>query len=110
MNKEIKLAWIAALESGDYLPAPYLLKTPKGFCCLGVLTDLYIKTHKDLVWKEEKALFLAKGDKTTDSAWLPEKVDKWAELKESIILGKLSRMNDDRKSFAEIAKIIEKEL
>lgn len=49
MNPEIREQWCKALRSGEYkqttgalrrLPEP---SSPPGHCCLGVLTDLYVK-------------------------------------------------------------------
>lgn len=43
MNPEIKARWIEALRSGEYPQCRGSLKTQDGYCCLGVLTDLYLK-------------------------------------------------------------------
>jgi hypothetical protein len=46
MNIEIKARWIAALRSGQYKQGQgNLHPTPKCFCALGVLCDLYAKEH-----------------------------------------------------------------
>ena len=45
MNRQIKDKWITALRSGEYnqdSDGGYL-KTCDGYCCLGVLCDLYVK-------------------------------------------------------------------
>ena len=43
MNTQIKQQWVTALRSGEYTQARWNLQTEQGFCCLGVLCDLYAK-------------------------------------------------------------------
>jgi hypothetical protein len=59
MNPEVKVKWTEALRSGKYEQGKGNLKkvsvcsgeTKATFCCLGVLTDLYIEEHSDsAVW------------------------------------------------------------
>jgi hypothetical protein len=48
MKPEIKQKWVEALRSGDYKQTKGMLRrtTPEqSYCCLGVLTDLYIKEN-----------------------------------------------------------------
>ena len=45
MNPEIQEKWLNALESGEYSQTNGGLKDTNGYCCLGVLCDLYIKEH-----------------------------------------------------------------
>ena len=45
MNQQIKQRWIEALKSGEYQQGYEALRYNNKFCCLGVLTDLYIKEH-----------------------------------------------------------------
>ena len=53
MNLEIRAQWCAALRSGDYQQAKEELRSEgndPSYCCLGVLTDLYIKAgHSEQV-------------------------------------------------------------
>jgi hypothetical protein len=44
MNKELKDRWIAALRSGDYPQTQNELCNSAGYCCLGVLCDIYDNT------------------------------------------------------------------
>jgi hypothetical protein len=46
MKENIKDLWITALRSGKYKQSRGFLKTKDGFCCLGVLCDVYAKTQK----------------------------------------------------------------
>lgn len=45
MKPEIKALWCDALESGDYPQTTEALKDDYGYCCLGVMCDLYAKAH-----------------------------------------------------------------
>lgn len=52
---EVREAWADALESGGYVQGKGVLRdaTDNSFCCLGVLTDLYIKATGDGEWKHQ---------------------------------------------------------
>lgn len=39
LDPEFKQRWLEALRSGRYTPAGGLLRTDKGYCCLGVAAD-----------------------------------------------------------------------
>ncbi len=84
MNKRIKTRWLKALRSGKYKQGQNKLKTDQGnFCCLGVLTDLYIKSVEG---RKNKArwngsLLAVKGI-TEFTGLLPSKVKKWAGIDE----------------------------
>ena len=48
MNKRVKKMWVAALRSGEYEQCRKVLRNGEGgFCCLGVLCDLYAKETGD---------------------------------------------------------------
>lgn len=84
MNPEVKQKWIDALRSGNYEQGSEKLRTVTGYCCLGVLCDLYSK--------EQGAEWEFRGldentHQTTDywyfedqSEFLPESVKEWAGL------------------------------
>lgn len=109
MNSDIKTKWTAALLSGDYPQTKEVLRDSCGFCCLGVLTDLYIRENKGLIWENS---FLVKDEETKQSwnSYLPRKVMEWSGLVEINLTMKLAAMNDSGKSFAEIAKFIERKV
>lgn len=44
MYKHVKEMFLTALRSGDYPQGKCALQNSEGYCCLGVLTDLYNKT------------------------------------------------------------------
>ena len=112
MNEEVKVKWIEALKSGQYEQGKRRLRTGDKFCCLGVLCDLHaIETGR--AWEEEKyrGAYLGKTD------YLPSEVKEWAELiSNDPMVGvghdqvNLSIINDNGKTFEEIANIIEKDL
>ena len=117
MNPEIKAKWLAALRSGEYEQTRETLRNSKGFCCLGVLTDLYIK-EKETKWIPEKrydetVFYWFEGELET----LPDCVKHWAGLDEwnPLVTHKggrtcLGRLNDiERLDFNQIADVIEEQ-
>jgi hypothetical protein len=53
MNPEIKKDWCEALRSGEYQQTTKRLRTPEGFCCMGVLEDRRLKSQ-GLDWQFEE--------------------------------------------------------
>ena len=77
MNQEIKKRWIEALRSGEYQQGKESLFHCGKFCCLGVLTDLYIKEH-GLQWKQDSADLWSFEEERTDSRPMREEYQsKW---------------------------------
>lgn len=84
MNQDVKNAWIDALASGDYVQGKRRLCKDDKFCCLGVLTDLYVQSHPDAFWVRENhhgALVLS--DETYNTTNLPRVVRDWAGLEQT---------------------------
>lgn len=122
MNKEIKEKWVAALRSGEYKQSSNRLRDNKGFCCLGVLCDIYIKETNNAEWtnlynvgdvtvKYDGFDFVESNERET--ALLPDKVWQWAGLsRKNPIIGNysLSRLNDTGATFELIAGFIEQDL
>lgn len=121
MKKAIKEKWVKALKSGKYKKAKNALRTNKGYCCLGVLCDLYAKEKKQKWEARYKSLgYNFQGI----SGVLPDKVMKWAGLKSSnpfidfdmkdglgAMNTNLGEINDRTKtSFKKIAELIDKNL
>lgn len=128
MDKEVKQKWIDALRSGKYQQIKGALKSENGFCCLGVLCDIYAR-EKNIEWKqggEYKKLFYLFERNFTG---LQDEICQWAGLpigKDVILKDKLNEginwsntlihytliyYNDNaNKTFEEIADIIEREL
>lgn len=129
MNPEVKKQWLKALRSGKYRKGTKALLKKGGYCCLGVLTDLYAKSpanKEKIQWKGA-----GQNDGTRSFAgvddYTPEVVMKWAGLKEAnpyvryedrdgeIHHDTLGQINDGSSSlrrvgFKQIADIIEKAL
>ncbi len=113
MNQEIKQEWIGALESEEYQQGEGQLRTVDNkFCCLGVLCDIAAK-HGLGQWNSDffvSPISEAYAVLTTD-------VMTWAGLNDTNpnveYDGKetsLAALNDEGKTFAEIAKIIREQL
>lgn len=112
MNPDIKARWIEALRSGDYEQALGSLRPRNGgFCCLGVLCDLYSE-ETDTPWTEYAGWFFMLGY----DSYLPDEVAKWAGCEDYPrinILGEsrgLVSMNDSGTPFDKIADLIEEHL
>ena len=129
MNSKVKKLWLTALRSGKFLQGQSALigtdyeegKEVKKYCCLGVLCKLYAK---------EKRVNVNKLSQRGDGEFPVDKVMHWAGLPTGVIenqkvngevvkcndvkvKGKnksLANMNDNDKTFIQIAKVIEKEL
>lgn len=41
LKPEVKKLWLAALRSGEFQQTQQMLKSQQGYCCLGVLCELY---------------------------------------------------------------------
>jgi hypothetical protein len=110
MNAKLKLKWLKALRSGRYLQGPSALANMEGthFCCLGVLADIQGCTWKPDNSKEGLVPVLS-GRKLVGSTadWLtPHRAGGLSYDAQS----SLATMNDDGKSFKEIAAYIEANL
>jgi len=107
MNNDVKAKWIKALRSGKYKQTQGTLKDKHGFCCMGVLCDLYDTNG----WGEPKSLgsyrFLG------ETGLPPKIVSLWADLnvhqKQRRSDKELYQLNDMGSTFLEIADIIEEE-
>ena len=87
MNPEIKSLWLSALRSGDYKQGQGMLRTRDNtYCCLGVLTDLYIKFHPESKWEESRGgqfgVQNGEGDNAEQiqDSVCPARVVSWAKL------------------------------
>ena len=117
MNSQIKQQWVTALRSGEYTQARWNLQTEQGFCCLGVLCDLYAKeigTEWEVSTTEDDEPFTYYYF-DEHSNHLPESVMKWADLESTSPsvkfaegqLKELAILNDQGALFEEIAQLIE---
>lgn len=131
MNKRIKKLWVNALRTGEISHKRKHVTVRKrkshlrvgkvGFCCLGVLCEIYrIDTGKG-EWDEQPDVTSFKIGNNYDDETLPEAVWKWAGLPDTnpdtsirrggnVILT-LTNINDyDGYPFSKIADIIERDL
>lgn len=120
MNPEIKAKWLDKLRDPETEQTRNMLKCGTGFCCLGVLTDIYLKkNNRD--WESDDSFKI--GEYSFEYTALPREVMEWAglptrdpsvELEDGdgdVINTCLTILNDDlRKSFSEIADLIEEQL
>ena len=126
MNKAIKEQWITALRSGEYKQGKEYLNN-KGFCCLGVLTDIGVKNNigeqsndsysdinRFVPYDDSGNSLINESSISILSVYITE----WAEMKNFRLLStgefddiSLVTMNDSGdKSFNEIADFIEKHI
>jgi len=112
MNLQIKQKWVDALRSGEYQQTQERLRKEDGFCCLGVLCDLYGKEN-NVEWN------LANNGHNYEfqdkESHLPSSVIEWSGVEDHnpyIIggIGTLSGLNDKGFIFNEIADLIEEHL
>ena len=126
MKKSVMKKWVKALRSGEYLQCKGELteKNKKGqdtFCCLGVLTNLYVEENGisklKLPNSKGNTLNFWKYNENYAS-YLSMAVQSWAGMSSSngrLPIGTLNEnantlagLNDKGSSFEEIADIIEK--
>lgn len=85
--------WVEALRSGEYQKTTHALHTTGGYCCLGVLCELYRKEHGESRWvphpgsetlEFDTAVGICVGqgmaDTDKDLAILPRAVKQWAGM------------------------------
>jgi hypothetical protein len=106
MNPSIKQVWTDALRSNNYKQGQGNLRHGDCYCCLGVLTDIYIQQHGG-EWHHDVAdlySFQAEG------GVLPRAVQEWADLDSPNprVSGlDIAARNDDGQDFELIASLID---
>lgn len=116
MDPKIKEAWINALRSGKYKQTTGSLQNEDGFCCLGVLCDLYSQQSGEWIKNKEKITF-SDGEMEREDI-PPTKVAEWAGLEESdpfiMVNGEakaITYLNDEAHlSFDELSLLIKEQL
>jgi hypothetical protein len=110
LNENAK-KWVAALRSGEYQQDKAYLRTENGLCCLGVACDLYMKLFGGQ-WEKGMEGFRFLGSDQV----LPTDVRAWLGMRDvqgaygPIASNKMLTIdNDQGKTFAQIADIIESE-
>jgi hypothetical protein len=122
MKPQVKEKWLNALRSGEYQQGKHSLRVENNFCCLGVLTDLYVQENSDGCWVEAGHNYgfrdNHRDDNFYDMEYLPEMVVNWAGLEDENPTVRIadsyyeviSNLNDTDYTFARIADIIEEQL
>jgi hypothetical protein len=121
MKEDIANLWTQALESGKYDQCRGALKRVEesgygcGYCCLGVLCELYREENEDAVWVHDDygdgERFFVEDE--AESAVLPHVVREWSglALPDGWITSEgrsLASLNDEGASFLQIAELIRK--
>ena len=130
MNPEVKQKWIDALRSGEYEQGSEKLRSVSGYCCLGVLCDIYAKeTNTEWEFRGNGETNLQPMDYwyfDDQSEFLPESVMDWAGLSLNCLVVKidveeddedpwfynegLAELNDSGYTFNDLSKLIEAQL
>ena len=118
MKTEIKYHWVTALKSSVYVQASGYLLTTTGYCCLGVLCDLYShatgNNWEPGQWNGRETVFSF----CAFTRLLPPAVVQWAGLNtyDPVVFRHgeydmtLASLNDQGMPFEEIADIINEKL
>jgi hypothetical protein len=106
MDQRIKALWVEALRSEKYDQGKRQLRNPAddSFCCLGVLCNLHAQEHPEIAAKQKKPEMYM-----YHTAMPHPEVYAWAGLDRDNA-GTLANMNDNGKSFKQIANWISKKL
>ena len=105
MNDNMKKV-VKALRSGEYKQGKDALESKEGYCCLGVMCDVYQKETGAKLRLNREGIY---GSNLADQVGVQE----WVGLKymcgDSTYNEPLTDMNDGGKTFSEIADFIESE-
>lgn len=106
MKADVKQKWLEALRSGDYQQGKNVLRSSFGpantYCCLGVLCDILPQAE----WKPYNGRWRIWHGFEIEESYVPQNLASELELThphQRI----LARMNDEGRSFEEIADYIE---
>ncbi|MGY3609896.1 MULTISPECIES: hypothetical protein [unclassified Bradyrhizobium] len=107
MDADLKKRWVEALRSGDYKQGRRVLRQDDMYCCLGVLCDLAATGE----WRRQPdgQTHVYSVDGEYDDIYMPWPVMAFCGLDHNKEMA-VSTMNDDGKSFADIASWIEANL
>ena len=131
MNPEVKKKWIDALRSGWYDQGSEKLRSDQGYCCLGVLCDLYTQETKMVGWEfrgydENEHLPQDYWYFDGESEFLPESVKEWAGFNVNnpsvrvdvtdnddednwFYTDEIANLNDSGYTFNELSELIEQQ-
>lgn len=114
MKKNVMKKWVKALRSGEYAQGKLSLVRISNngehqFCCLGVLCNIMQEETGELKVNRVNDNFIFDSNRHI----LPDSVKNWSDMKSHDGTTACSKMvsliglNDDGKSFTEIADVIE---
>lgn len=130
MNSQVKEKWIDALRSGKYEQGSEKLRSVTGYCCLGVLCDLYSQ-EQDTEWEfrgitetnlQPQDYWYFDGE----SEFLPDSVREWAGMAvknpqvrvditedecedDWFYHDEIANLNDSGYTFEELSKLIQEQ-
>ena len=103
MDKKLKAKWISALRSGGYQQGRFYLRDDEGrYCCLGILHKIITGEEPGKCWTDEPVVARPDLMKFIDD---PSPTVAGETVQNTLVL-----MNDNGKTFPEIADYIEKNL
>lgn len=108
MKVALKTKWLEKLRSGEYKQGKYCLRDYKDeFCCLGVLCDIinpdeWVKQHNE---EEHRPRFMFRGQMEIIDLPMAVEIGLPEDVRRVAV-----RMNDNGKTFAEIADYLESNL
>lgn len=106
MDAELKAKWLEALRSGRYDQTTGQLRNGNCFCCLGVLCDVFNPN----AWEIEGDWSYGEGpDQSHEVGVLPHNFRITYGI-DPVLEALLIEMNDDGRTFSEIANYIEAKL
>lgn len=116
MHPRIKQLWLDALRSGEYEQGAGRLHSEGGFCCLGVLCDLYAKEN-GASWTQPTSDEPNDYGMNGEYVYLPKDIAQWANINQFGVIVRgdhnhidLADMNDKGQTFVEIAEAIDENL
>jgi hypothetical protein len=106
MNPTVKADWLKALSSGEYKKTSGQLHNGEtdGYCCLGVLCDIFHKQTGEGAWGRHRTIFSHGLEMSTVSA--PESVLEWAGVSHQES-NDLANINDTSPTFHRVIAYIE---
>lgn len=113
MRKTLKEKWLKALRSGEYRQGNgHLLDTHGNYCCLGVLACVAGVPPEKIL---ERGDLTSIGRNDLLGSWdgneeNPEDFDKEVKSTHTTVQRKLAAMNDNGRTFRQIASYIEKHI
>ena len=100
MNKEVKEKWVSALRSREYQQARGRLRRKDGYCCLGVLCDIYHKETGKGMWDSslpDDFSFIDDGHRDVSNL-IPTVLD-WAGISKRNPDIKANNLSDESKQY-----------